>query len=135
MTDIDEKTLRRDHDTTPSAELWDIQLKGVNYLLVAHAAGLVTCLTLMKDYPFPPTSLLSFLNFGLLTLTFGGGLFFAIIAFALVAQKMYELQQPQTPLSVQHNRAALYTSGASCLILLVFVAFTIMMGFLMSKQR
>jgi transposase len=52
VAQTDEDNPRRDDDSRRSAELWDIQVKGVNYLLVAHAAGLVTVLTLLKDYPF-----------------------------------------------------------------------------------
>jgi hypothetical protein len=35
-------------------KLWEVQSKGLNYLLIAHAAGLVACLTLLKDYDTTP---------------------------------------------------------------------------------
>jgi len=35
-------------------KLWDIRLKGLNYLLIAHAAGLVGCLTVLNNYDTNP---------------------------------------------------------------------------------
>jgi hypothetical protein len=44
-------------DEKPDAKyvgLWEATVKGVNSLLIAHGAGLVTCLTLLKDYDTNP---------------------------------------------------------------------------------
>jgi uncharacterized membrane protein YqjE len=35
-------------------ELWEVRSKGLNYLLIAHGAGLVACLTLVKDIDNAP---------------------------------------------------------------------------------
>ena len=47
-------------DEKPDAKyvgLWEATVKGVNSLLIAHGAGLVTCLTLLKDYDTNPDDL------------------------------------------------------------------------------
>src|SRR6266481_8562256 len=44
-------------DEKPDAKyvgLWEVHLKAVNSLLIAHGAGLVACLTLLKDYDTNP---------------------------------------------------------------------------------
>src|SRR6266404_7218319 len=44
-------------DEKPDAKyvgLWEVHLKAVNSLLIAHGAGLVACLTLLKDYDTTP---------------------------------------------------------------------------------
>jgi hypothetical protein len=44
-------------DDNPDAKfvgVWEAHLKAVNSLLIAHGAGLVTCLTLLKDYEANP---------------------------------------------------------------------------------
>ena len=128
MAQTDEDNPRRDDDSRRSAELWDIQVKGVNYLLVAHAAGLVTVLTLLKDYPFKDQPLLQGTRFAWIIVPFGLGLIFAIIAFAsLIARKMYELQTSDTSAALQYNWIAVGASALSCIILLLAII-SAMMG-------
>jgi hypothetical protein len=53
----DGKMPKTDADDNPDAKfvgLWEAHLKAVNSLLIAHGAGLVTCLTLLKDYDANP---------------------------------------------------------------------------------
>ena len=59
-------------------DLWEALNKALNTLMVGHAAGLVTCLTLLKDYnaasPGPLRGL------GIFILLFGVGLVIAVIS-------------------------------------------------------
>jgi hypothetical protein len=59
---------------------WDVELKATNYLMIAHAAGLVTCVTLLKDYKDNA----QLKGIGLFVSLFGYGLTTAIIAFILL---------------------------------------------------
>ena len=67
-------------------DFWDVQVKGVNYLMIAHAAGLVTCVTLLKDYKDSSTQLK---GIGIFVSLFGCGLILAITAFVqLLTQRL-----------------------------------------------
>jgi hypothetical protein len=35
-------------------KLWEVRSKGINYLVIAHGAGLVACLTMVKDIDNAP---------------------------------------------------------------------------------
>ena len=50
MADPDDGKLWKDD------RLWEVRLKGLNYLLIAHAAGLVACLTVFKEYDTSPNT-------------------------------------------------------------------------------
>jgi hypothetical protein len=65
---------RKDH--------WDILYKGSNTLMVAQAAGLVTCLTLLKDYT--PTNPAQLRGLPVFLFLFGIGLVLAILVHVLV---------------------------------------------------
>jgi hypothetical protein len=56
---------------------YDAQAKGANYLLVAHAAGLIGCLSVLKDYATIP----QLKGLGTFILIFGVGLLAAIANF------------------------------------------------------
>jgi hypothetical protein len=56
-------------------KLWEIRSKGFNYLLVAHAAGLIACLTVLKDYDPNP----ALKRLGSFIWIFGFGLMGAIL--------------------------------------------------------
>jgi hypothetical protein len=66
-------------------DFWDVQAKVVNYLMIAHAAGLVTCVTLLKDYKDNP----QLKGIGLFVVLFGIGLVAAIIAFGLLLRQSW----------------------------------------------
>jgi hypothetical protein len=57
-------------------DLWEALNKALNTLMVGHAAGLVTCLTLMKDYKENP----QLDGLGTFIALFGCGLVVAVIA-------------------------------------------------------
>jgi hypothetical protein len=76
----------RDYRTNLVSEFrgfWDVQLKATNYLLIAHAAGLVTCVTQLKDY----TVTTPLKGIGVFVWLFGSGLSVAIVAFALLVSQ------------------------------------------------
>jgi hypothetical protein len=56
-------------------KLWEIRSKGFNYLLVAHAAGLIAYLTVLKDYDTNP----ALKRLGSFIWIFGFGLMGAIL--------------------------------------------------------
>ena len=68
-------------------QLWEVRFKGMNYLLIAHGAGLVACLTLLKDYDTTPT----LKGVGVFVWLFGLGLITAIFA----AVSLYSLGQAE----------------------------------------
>jgi hypothetical protein len=57
-------------------DLWEATNKALNALMVAHGAGLVTCLTLLKDYNAASTGHLK--GLGLFIALFGVGLVLAV---------------------------------------------------------
>jgi hypothetical protein len=59
-------------------DLWEAVNKALNTLMVGHAAGLVTCLTLMKDYNNPQLK-----GLGWFITLFGLGLFLAVVSAAV----------------------------------------------------
>jgi hypothetical protein len=89
--------LRREHlrkDTligaigvTERGEQWEAVNKALTALIIAHAAGLVTCLTLLKDY----TATGSLRGMGTFVWVFGVGLILAILTefFWLVLRKPF----------------------------------------------
>ena len=66
-----------DDDRELWSKLWEARLKGLNYLLIAHAAGLVACLTVLKDYS---TTNQQLRGIGIFVWLFGLGLVGAIVA-------------------------------------------------------
>jgi tellurite resistance protein TehA-like permease len=70
-------------------KLWEVRSKGLNYLVVAHAAGLIACLTALKDYNTMP----QLKGVGWLVWLFGLGLMSAIVAvFFLTRWRQAELR-------------------------------------------
>jgi hypothetical protein len=96
MSAVDEKELQqlRDGEDVKSRsellahvrELYAEEQQAAKYLMIAHAAGLVTTLTLLKDYK---DGLPIFKGIGTFVLLFSGGLAFAIGAYAanMIAQR------------------------------------------------
>src|SRR6516165_626831 len=72
----------RDH------QLWEIQSKGLNFLLVAHAAGLIACLTVLKDYNTTP----QLKGIGAFVWLFGIGLISTIVAISNLSS--YRMGEP-----------------------------------------
>jgi hypothetical protein len=74
-------------DWTTRKDAWDVLNKALNSLMVAHAAGLVACLTLLKDYKDNP----QLKGLGLFVGLFGLGLVAAIISavLLLIARTQY----------------------------------------------
>jgi hypothetical protein len=68
-------------------DFWDVQVKAANYLMIAHAAGLVTCVTLLKDYKDSA----QLKGIGLFVGLFGYGLIAAITAFVLLISQRLSL--------------------------------------------
>jgi hypothetical protein len=68
-------------------ETWDVANRAVNTLMVAQAAGLVTCLTLLKDYGDKP----QLKGLGVFIAVFGLGLVAAIVSsfFLLISRAQY----------------------------------------------
>jgi hypothetical protein len=60
-------------------DLWEAVNKALNTLMVGHAAGLVTCLTLIKDYNNTP----QLKGLGWFITLFGLGLFLAVVSAAV----------------------------------------------------
>jgi hypothetical protein len=73
-------TKSKDRDARKDA--WDVLNKALNTLMIAHAAGLVTCLTLVKDYKAESPGQLK--GLGLFIGLFGVGLVTAIICAVLL---------------------------------------------------
>jgi hypothetical protein len=65
-----------DPDVEKADKLWEVRSKGLNYLLIAHAAGLVACLTVLKDY----STNQQLRGIGIFVWLFGLGLVSAIVA-------------------------------------------------------
>jgi hypothetical protein len=59
-------------------ELWEIHNKSLTTLMVSHAAGLVTCLTLLKDYKVESPGALK--GIGIFVWLFGLGLLSSALA-------------------------------------------------------
>jgi hypothetical protein len=59
----------------------EFEAQGVKYLLVAHAAGLITCLSLLKDYEHTPR----LKGIGVFVYLFGFGLIAAAAAYGALA--------------------------------------------------
>jgi len=60
---------------------YEAQVKSANYLLVAHAAGLVGCLSVLKDYATTP----QLKGMGTFIVLFGVGLLGAILNYVSIA--------------------------------------------------
>jgi hypothetical protein len=68
-------------------KLWEVRSKGVNYLVIAHGAALVACLTLVKDIDNTP----KLKGLGPVVVLLGVGLMSAIIGLA----NLYSWRQAQ----------------------------------------
>jgi hypothetical protein len=66
-----------DDERQYAKEMLEIDFKSVGYLLTAHAAGLVGCLTVLKDYDSSP----HFKGVGTFIGLFGAGLILAVVTF------------------------------------------------------
>ena len=107
-------------------EQMDLNLKAVAYLMTAHGAGLIGCLTFLKDYNSTP----QLKGIGFFITCFAYGLIFAMSAF--VGLQFYQLKIAQmnaTASSWQRNTTAklilFVPLAASCGAL--FVALTVIM--------
>jgi hypothetical protein len=60
---------------------YESQIKSANYLLVAHAAGLIGCLSVLKDYATTP----QLKGMGIFIILFGIGLLGAILNYVSIA--------------------------------------------------
>jgi hypothetical protein len=89
MPNIDNKS-PNDKPDAKLVGLWEAYLKAVNSLMIAHGAGLVTCLTLLKDYDANP----KLKGIGFIITMFACGLAFAILAYSALM-----LHRHQTTLS------------------------------------
>jgi hypothetical protein len=105
-------------------DFWDVQVKAVNYLLIAHAAGLVTCVTLLKDYKDSgPLK-----GIGLFVVLFGCGLLAAIVASALLLLQRLSLLGSEVGGRVpgekifRDMRLAVPVYVISCVILIAAIA-------------
>ena len=67
-------------DRNERKDAWDVLNKALNSLMVAHAAGLAACVTLLKDYKDIP----QLKGSGLFIVLFGLGLVAAIISAGLL---------------------------------------------------
>jgi hypothetical protein len=111
---------------TSIKEQMDLILKGVAYLMTAHGAGLVGCLTLLKDY----NSIPQLKGIGFFITCFAYGLIFAMSAFAgLQFYQVKMLEMIATASSWQRSTTAklilFVPLAASCGALLV--ALTVIM--------
>jgi hypothetical protein len=89
------------------------RLKALNYLLVAQAAGFVTCLTLLKDF----NTVLK--GIGPFVWLFGVGLILAIIAVAnLISWRQAELTQTWTFSVNWYRKVVGYSSMLSAVLLI-----------------
>jgi hypothetical protein len=104
-------------------DAWDVHVKMVNYLLIAHAAGLVTCVTLLKDYQATPLK-----GIGFFVVLFACGLILAIVAtFLLLRQRLSfgiaALSIDDMPLEKLYRQGkwVRVVGGFSCLFLLAAI--------------
>jgi hypothetical protein len=108
---------------------YEIHFKSANYLLAAHAAGLVGCLTVLKDYEATP----QLKGMGTFFVLFGVGLLFSISNYiALVfarnhAHRPYE--RPSDKLTEKFLKRAHLGSLAIALLMLVMAIFLMMFRF------
>jgi hypothetical protein len=73
---------------------YEIHFKNANYLLAAHAAGLVGCLTVLKDYAVTP----QLKGMGTFVILFGVGLLASILNYiALVFARAVALRSHERP--------------------------------------
>jgi hypothetical protein len=76
MPDADDKS-PNDKTDAKFVGSWEVYLKAVTSLMIAHGAGLVTCLTLLKDYDANPR----LKGIGFIISMFACGLGFAVVAY------------------------------------------------------
>jgi hypothetical protein len=72
----------KSRDRAARTDAWEVFNKAINSLMVAHAAGLLACVTLLKDYKEDTPTQLK--GLGLFIGSFGLGLVAAIISSALL---------------------------------------------------
>jgi hypothetical protein len=72
----------KSRDRAARTDAWEVSNKAINSLMVAHAAGLLACVTLLKDYKEDTPHQLK--GLGLFIGAFGLGLVAAIISSALL---------------------------------------------------
>jgi len=72
----------KSRDRAARTDAWEVFNKAINSLMVAHAAGLLACVTLLKDYKEDTPQQLK--GLGLFIGSFGLGLVTAIISSALL---------------------------------------------------
>jgi hypothetical protein len=86
MTNVEEEKpvlgIRGRSETRSFLKEWfDLEFKAVGYLLAAHAAGMIACLSVLKDYKDNP----QLKGIGIFVILFGLGLIFTAFAFAFLA--------------------------------------------------
>jgi hypothetical protein len=101
-------------------DVWEALNKALNTLMVGHAVGLVTCLTLIKDYKDNP----QLEGVGIFIMLFGYGLIIA--AFSVLAWIFGAVNRVFLPKSIRENpfnipHRQLFWTTAACALLSTFL--------------
>jgi tellurite resistance protein TehA-like permease len=110
-------------DLDKDKDLWEVRSRALNYLLVAHAAGLIACLTVLKDYNTTPQ-----LNgVGWFIWLFGLGLISAVIAVLFLTRSRQAELIPDSnfPPNKWDRKAVGYGSLVSAVLLLAAIGVAI----------
>ena len=112
-------------ETDVLKDTWDAINKALNNLMVAHAAGLVTCLTLVKDYKLESPGPLK--GTGCFIVLFGSGLIAAILAsfFWLLARTQFLTGRERVGLYLANLRAAYWPAFISLVIMFAAILFAV----------
>jgi hypothetical protein len=111
-------------DNQPDAKfvgLWEVHLKALNSLLIAHGAGLVTCLTLLKDYDANPR----LKGIGWFITLFASGLVLAIAAYLYITLHRAEttlVNKPWFRGSHWYSGILIALLSVSCLMIALTIA-------------
>jgi hypothetical protein len=105
--------------------LWEAVNKALNALMVGHAAGLVTCLTLIKDYNSTP----QLRGLGTFIALFGFGLVCAVSSALvwIVARANYIVLPTGKRLNIPSGKLD-WTTAALALVSTVLMVFTILIA-------
>jgi hypothetical protein len=108
-------------------DFWDVNNRALNALMVAQAAGLVTCLTLLKDYDDKP----QLKGVGVFIALFGLGLVAAIASsfFLLISRPVYlkipDERDKDHRMLIWMTKTWIVLAHASLLILIVAILFAV----------
>jgi hypothetical protein len=110
---------------------YDLHFKGANYLFVAHGAGLVGCLAMVKDYATTP----SYKGVGVFIIVFGCGfltgiLYYASLAFtrATVMNSLMDRKEPDAG-TIKFLTNTHFVTLLLCLLFLVAAVIGLMVKF------